>query len=99
MIEFEKYFGGILDGKIVACDKMKRISEMLIERYLAPDEFHFDPGIASRHTKFIELFCKVPSGKVGAPLKLQLFQKARLQALFGFVDDCDKRQYNECLII
>ena len=26
MIEFEKYFGAILDGKIVACDKMKRIS-------------------------------------------------------------------------
>ena len=76
---------------------MKRISEILIERYLAPDEFHFDAGIANRHTKFIETFCKVPSGKVGAPLKLELFQKARLQALFGFVDDNDLRQYNECL--
>ena len=97
MIEFEKYFGAILDGKIVACDKMKRVSEILIERYLAPDEFHFDAGIANRHTKFIETFCKVPSGKVGAPLKLELFQKARLQALFGFVDDNDLRQYNECL--
>lgn len=99
MIEFEEYFGGILDGKIVACDKMKRISEILIERYLAPDEFHFDAKIAARHTKFIETFCKTPSGKMGVPLKLQLFQKARLQALYGFVDDCDKRQYNECLIV
>ena len=99
MIEFEEYFGKILDGKIVACDKMRRISEILIERYLAPDEFHFDSNIASRHTKFIETFCKVPSGNVGQPLKLQLFQKARLQALFGFVDDNNLRQYNECLII
>jgi phage terminase large subunit-like protein len=99
LIEFEKYFGGILDGKIVACDKMKRISEILIERYLAPDEFHFDKDIATRHTRFIELFCKVPSGKIGTPLKLQLFQKARLQAIFGFVDDCNLRQYNEVLII
>ncbi len=99
MIEFEEYFGKILDGKIVACDKMRRISEILIERYLAPDEFHFDSNIAKRHTKFIETFCKVPSGNVGQPLKLQLFQKARLQALFGFVDDNNLRQYNECLII
>ena len=99
MIEFEEYFGKILDGKIVACDKMRRISEILIERYLAPDEFHFDASIAKRHTQFIETFCKVPSGNIGEPLKLQLFQKARLQALFGFVDDNNLRQYNECLII
>ena len=99
MIEFEEYFGKIVDGKIVACDKMKRISEILLERYLSPDEFHFDADIAKRHTKFIETFCKLPSGNVGQPLKLELFQKARLQALFGFIDDNDLRQYNECLII
>lgn len=99
MNEFEKYFGGIVDGKIVACDKMRRISEMLIERYLEPGEFHFDAEIAKRHTDFIEKFCKQPSGNVGQPLTLELFQKARLQALFGFVDDNDLRQYNECLII
>lgn len=99
MTEFEQYFGGILDGKIIACDKMKRISEILIEQYLAPNEFHFDESIASRHIDFIEKFCKLPSGKVGEPLSLELFQKARLQALFGFVDDNDLRQFNECLII
>ena len=99
MTEFEKYFGGILDGKIVACDKMKRISEILIERYLNPDEFHFDYDIAKRHTDFIETFCKIPSGKIGEPLMLELFQKARLQALYGFVDDNNLRQYNECLIV
>ena len=99
MIEFEEYFGKIVDGKIVACDKMKRISEVLLERYLAPDEYHFDAAVAKRHTDFIEAFCKLPSGNVGQPLKLELFQKARLQALFGFLDDNDVRQYNECLII
>lgn len=99
MIEFERYFGGIVDGKIVACEKMKRVSEILLERYLAPDKYHFDHRIAQRHTNFIENFCKLPSGRIGQPLKLELFQKARLQALFGFVDDNDLRQYNECLII
>ena len=99
MIEFEEYFGKIVDGKIVACDKMKRISEILLENYLSPSEYHFDSDIAKRHTKFVETFCKLPSGNVGQPLKLELFQKARLQAIFGFVDDNDVRQYNECLII
>ena len=99
MTEFEQYFGGILDGKIVACDKMKRISEVLIEQYLAPEEFHFDYDVAKRHTDFIEKFCKLPSGNIGEPLRLELFQKARFQALYGFVDDNDLRQYNECLIV
>jgi len=99
MLEFEKYFGSILDGKLVACDKMKRISEILIEQYLTPNEFHFDSDIANNKIKFIEKFCKQPSGEIGKPLKLELFQKARLQALFGFVDDNNLRQYNECLII
>lgn len=99
MIEFEKYFGSIVDGKIVACDKMKRMSERLLEQFLAPNEFHFDADIAKRHTNFIEQFCKLPSGNIGEPLRLELFQKARLQALFGFVDDNNLRQYNECLIV
>lgn len=99
MLDFEKYFGGIVDGKIIASDKMKRVAEILLERYLTPDAFHFDEAIAKRHTDFIEKFCKQPSGNVGEPLKLELFQKARLQALFGFVDDNNLRQYNECLII
>lgn len=99
MTEFESYFTQIADGKITACDKMKRISDRLLEQYLNPGEFHFDYDIASRHTTFIEKFCKLPTGKLGTPLKLELFQKARLQAIFGFVDDNDIRQYNEVLII
>ena len=99
MTEFEQYFTDITDGKIGACEKMKQSADMLLNRFYSPDEFHFDYGIAKRHTDFIEKFCKVPSGKVGEPLKLQLFQKARMQALFGFVDDNDCRQYNECLIV
>lgn len=99
MTEFKKYFTDILDNKIVACEKMKQISNILLERYASPDQFHFDYDIAKRHTDFIERFCKLPSGKLGEPFNLELFQKARLQALFGFVDDNNLRQYNECLIV
>lgn len=99
MTEFEQYFSGIYDGSIIACQKMQRLSEILLEQYASPGEFHFDYDIAKKHTDFIEKFCKLPSGRLGAPLKLQLFQNARLQAVYGFVDDNNLRQYNEVLII
>jgi len=97
--EFEQYFSGIGDGRIIACEKMKRIADTLMEKYLNPGEFHFDLDIANRHIEFIERFCKLPTGKLGQPLRLELFQKARLQSIFGFVDDNNLRQYNEVLII
>lgn len=99
MIEFEQYFTEILDGKIIACNKIKRASEMLLERYACPDEFHFDEELAQKPIDFIEQFCYVPAGKIGERIELELFQKARIQALFGFVDDNNYRQYNESLIV
>lgn len=99
MTEFEQYFSGIYDGKIVACEKMKRVAEMLLEAAASPERWHFDYEIAKRHVDFIEAVCKQPSGKIGQPIRLELFQKARLQAIFGFVDDNDLRRFNEVLII
>ena len=99
MTEFELYFGSIVDGRITACEKMKRIADILLNQYASPQEFHFDYDIAKKHIDFIEKFCKQPTGRIGTPLQLQLFQKARLQAIFGFVDDNNLRQYNECLIV
>lgn len=99
MIELEQYFTAILDGKIIAGNKMKQAAEMILEQYANPNEYHFDIDIANRHIEFIERFCKQPSGKLGVPLKLEMFQKARFQTIFGFVDDNGLRQYNEVLII
>lgn len=99
MTWLEKYCTKILDGQIVACHRMKQISERLLNDLDNPGEWHFDEDIANRHLEFIERFCRMPSGKLGAPFRLELFQKARLQAIFGFVDDNDLRRYNEALIM
>lgn len=100
MNEFEKYFTDIYDGKITACHKMRKQAENLLKAYACPDKYHFDYDIANKHIRFIEKFCCFPTGeKMGKPFEMELFQKARLQALFGFVDDNNIRQYNECLII
>ena len=99
MTDFEQYFSALYDGTILACDKMKRVSEMLLNQFASPGEFHFDYEVAKWHIAFIERFCKQPTGKLGQPLQLELFQKARLQAIFGFVDDNNLRQYNEVMIV
>ena len=99
MTWLEKYCTQILDRQIVACHRMKQVSEKLLHDLDTPGEWHFDEDIANRHLEFIQRFCRMPSGKLGAPFELELFQKARLQAIFGFVDDNDLRRYNEVLII
>ena len=99
LTEFESYFTQCYDGRIVACEKIKRISEMLLDQFANPEEYHFDYEEACRHIDFIEKFCKRPSGKLGVPLELELFQKARYQAIFGFVDDYGLRQFNEVFIV
>lgn len=99
MTPFEEYFTAVTDGRIIACEKIKQAADMLLRQFAKPERYHFDEGYADAPIEFIERFCKQPSGKLGVPLQLQLFQKARLQALFGFIDDSGLRQYNECLII
>lgn len=99
MIPLVEYFGGIAEGKIVACEKMKKTAERVLDDFYHPGKYHFDEKLANKPIEFIETLCKQPSGKIGSPLKLELFQKARLQVIFGFVDQNGNRRYNEVLII
>ena len=100
MIAFEEYFGGIAEGKITACKKMKILAEQLMNDFYSHGEYHFDHEVAKRHTDFIERFCRQPSGEgMGQPIHLALFQRARLETIFGFVNEDNARRYNEVLII
>lgn len=89
------YYTEIQDGKILVPDSVKRQYEILVNNAEHPEKYHLDLDIANRHIDFIERFCKQSQGVMGAPLKLELFQKAHLEAVFGFVDDDDIRQYTE----
>jgi phage terminase large subunit-like protein len=61
--------------------------------------YHFREEYAAKHVNFIERFCRLPSGKLGHAFKLELFQRAILSVIFGFVDVEGKRQYREVLWI
>ncbi len=90
-----EYAEAVQDGKILANDYIKAMYSILAENAINPKKYHFDLDIANSHIEFIETFCKQSQGVMGEPLKLELFQKAKFEAVYGFVDDDDIRQYTE----
>lgn len=103
MSALEEYCKRVLGGNINACHRIKQVCKLLLDKLQNPSKYKpyvFDEELAQRPVLFIEKFCKQAEGKMGMPIKLELFQKARLEALFGFVNEETRaRQYNECLII
>nr|DAL77537.1 MAG TPA: Large Terminase [Caudoviricetes sp.] len=99
----KQYCKLILTGKIVACQKIKMLCAVLLDKLLHPEKhapYVFNLNTANHAIDFVERFCKQPVGKLGAPLRLELFQLARWQAIFGFVhQDTGLRQYLECMIV
>lgn len=63
-------------------------------------EYIFDLNKANRPIEWIEKFCVQTKGeKAGKPVKLELFQKAIIQALFGFVEKKDKTRLYTKLVL
>lgn len=103
MTYIEEYYNKIMSGEIVACKRIKQVYSMLVDKLNHPEKYEpwvFDEECANDSIEFIETFCKQAQGDLGAPLELMLFQKAKHQAVFGFVHiDTLMRQYREVLDI
>lgn len=62
--------------------------------------YYFDEEAGERPILFIEKFCKQSQGVIGAPLKLELFQKAYIQLLFGFLEkETGYRRFRETFFL
>lgn len=103
MTYIEEYYNKIMSGEIVACKRIKQVYSMLVDKLYHPEKYEpwvFNEECANDSIEFIETFCKQAQGDLGAPLELMLFQKAKHQAVFGFVHrDTLMRQYREVLDI
>ena len=96
----EEYAMAIESEQIIVPDRVKRLYSKLLSIVDRPGKYHFDEARARRPIDFIERFCKHSKGEwAGKPLKLELFQRAYIAALFGFVDDEGLRQYRESLFL
>lgn len=101
MTYIEEYYNKIVSGEIIACKRIKQVYKKLVDDiHNQKDNWIFDIELAEKPIIFIETFCKQAQGKMGTALQLELFQKAKLQAIFGFVDkETRLRKYQEVLTI
>ena len=96
----EKYLLDVQSGKVTACKRIKQLAEMMLPRFEhGYKKWHFDIDCATKPVRFIEKFCKLPSGKLGAPFVLEPYQKAITEMAFGFVDDDGVRQFKQVMVV
>ena len=95
----KRYYKEIKSGKIAVCEKTMKVMDMLMPIVEGKDKkYHFDPLLANRPIVFIENFCRQSKGATGQPIELELFQKARTQAIYGIVDKNGYRRFTEIFI-
>ena len=96
------YHAKIASGEITVGEKVRKLYEHLTQKLEDKSgQYVFDEERANHAIIFIERCCKHSKGRwAGKPVLLELWQKALLSALFGFVDrETGRRQYRELLLI
>ena len=97
-----EYYRQIDAGEAVVSDKVRRVYKELV-RLLDDDsgEWVYDERRAQHPITFVEKYCKHSKGKLGGrPFILELWQKALVSALFGFVSrDDGTRKYRELILM
>lgn len=83
-----RYLKQIRDGKVVVSEEVRAVYERLdAQRHDRKYRFRFDPAIGQHAIDFIEAFCRHYEGELAGQLvKLDLWQKAFVQTLFGWVE-------------
>lgn len=95
------YADKIEAGEIVTSKRVRKVYARLVYDMDNPGKYRFDEAKANRPIEFIERFCKHSKGEwAGQPVRLELFQKAFISALFGFVDsETGLRKYREAFFM
>lgn len=93
------YYQGIKNGKYLVGRFISLIYEYLVTG-LQEKWFFFDARKANQAVEWVENHCFHTEGPL-APgnIKLELWQKAMLSAMFGIVDENGNRQFREVLLV
>lgn len=111
----EQYYQWIKKNPDKVNEKIKKIYKKLVNDVKKPKQvsyfnklteeeethtFVLDEELGNRPIRFIEKFCRHSKGKwAGKPIELELWQKAFIEALFGFVDEDTKiRKYKKGIL-
>ena len=108
MIKYPKDYNPILEywrdiesGQEVVSDKIRRTYKKIV--YDLTDktsEFFYSSARANHIIEFAENYCRHSKGKFGGkPVVLELWEKALLATIFGFIDLDGNRKYREAILI
>ena len=98
----QQYWDEIKAGRVVVSKRVRVIYKKLAaDTVKTTGDYIFDEARAARPIQFMEQFCKHSKGEwAGQPVQLELFQKAYISALFGFIHKKTKlRKYRETLFM
>ena len=100
-----EYYERIKSGDEVVSRKIARVYRKLVEDLngsVGADGtvYHYSHSRANHILEFAENYCRHSKGKLGGQLVvLELWEKAMLAAMFGFIDDEGRRRYREIILI
>lgn len=97
-----RYLKAIHEGKVVVSEPVRMVYERLeAEQADKSCKYRFDLKLGLHAIEFIETFCRHYEGELAGQLvKLDLWQKAFIQTLFGWVDKKTKlRRFREFLLL
>ena len=94
------YWNEIESGRVQVSSKVKKVYARLVDEIHQPNKWQFDLRAANRPIEFIETLCKHSKAEwMGKPIELELFQKAFISALFGFIDEQGIRRFKETFFL
>lgn len=95
-----EYWDKIQSGEEVVGAKIRKVYKKLVWDLDHPGEYFYSPKRANHILEFAENYCHNYQGKDGGKLvRLELWEKAMLAAIFGFVNVEGIRKYREALLI
>ena len=95
-----EYWEQIETRKINVGIKIRKWYQYLVEKIHNPGEYFYSPARANHVIEFAEKYCKLSKGAgAGKSVRLELWEKAHLAAVFGFIDINGNRECTESILI
>ncbi len=95
-----EYWNKIQSGEEIVCDKIFRTYKKIAYDMDHQSEYFYSNKRANHIIEFFENYCRASKGKSsGANVRLELWEKAMLATVFGFVDSDGLRKYRESILI
>lgn len=95
-----EYWEKIQNKEIKVCRKIYQTYKKVVQDIKNPGEYRYSKKRANHIIEFAENYCRHSKGKFGGkPVRLELWEKAHLATVFGFIDLEGNRKYRESVLI